>query len=153
MSNTRNIDDYSRQELYDLVWSTPVLKLSLDFGISNVAIAKRCTRLNIPRPSLGYWAKIEAGKEPRKVPLPPTPDELFKQQMQRHVRKSLRLPAEGEPFLPLASELMTAITKAQLDHYKRAHLEDPKFPEVTVSKNLAQRVAQAFHVLLSELEP
>ncbi len=153
MSITRKIDDYSRTELYDLVWSTPVSNLSTDFGISDVAIAKRCKRLNVPRPSRGYWAKIAAGKNPRKAPLPPMPDELFKQQAQRRVPKVLNLPAPGEPLLPLASELMTAITKAKLDDNRRAHLKETIFPEVTVSKNLAERVAHAFHVLLKEFEP
>ena len=79
LSNTRPISEYSRQELYDLIWSTPAVKLATDFGISNVAIAKRCKHRSVPRPPRGYWAKVAAGRKPRKTPLPPTPDELFKQ--------------------------------------------------------------------------
>jgi hypothetical protein len=67
--------------------------------------------------------------------------------------KTLSLPEATEPILPLATELMTAIGKAKLDHYKRTSLEEPSFPEVTVSKTLAERAARAFHVLLNELEP
>jgi hypothetical protein len=38
----------SREDLYELVWSKPMLELSKDFGISDVALAKRCRRLGIP---------------------------------------------------------------------------------------------------------
>jgi hypothetical protein len=107
----------------------------------------------VPRPSRGYWAKVAAGHKPRKKPLPPTANEAFKQAAQSRLPKNLRLPGNTEPLLPLASDLVNAITKAKLDHYKRAHFEDPRLPVVTVSKNLAERVGQAFHVLLKELEP
>ena len=33
--------------IYDLVWSTPGSKLSADFGVSDVAIAKRCGKLGV----------------------------------------------------------------------------------------------------------
>jgi len=157
MSDTRDISKCSRQELYDLIWSTPATKLAPDFGISDVAIAKRCKRLSVPRPPPGYWAKVAAGQKPRKSPLPPlppTPDEAFKQAAQSRILKSLPLPPDNEPLLPLAAELLSAINKAKLDDYKRARLENlTSLPAVTVSKNLAQRVARAFHILLSELEP
>ena len=32
----------TRQELYDMVWATPMSSLAKDFGISDVALAKRC---------------------------------------------------------------------------------------------------------------
>jgi hypothetical protein len=52
----------TRAELYQLVWSEPLRTLSKRFGISDVALAKRCRAANIPLPGLGYWAKKEAGK-------------------------------------------------------------------------------------------
>jgi hypothetical protein len=52
----------------------------------------------------------------------------------------------------LASELINAINEAKLDNYKRAHIEEPALPAITASKSLAERVAQAFHVLVRELE-
>lgn len=153
MSNHRPISEYSRQELYDLIWSTPASKLAAEFEISDVAVAKRCKKLNIPRPSRGYWAKIAAGQTPRKIPLPPPAGDLFKQIAQRRIAKKLPLPGNTEPLLPLASEMANAIAKAKLDNYKRAHFKEPSLPEICVSKVLAERMAQAFHVLLRELEP
>ena len=52
----------SRQELYKLVWSKPVVKIAKEFGISDVAVAKICKKMNIPKPGLGYWAKKKYGK-------------------------------------------------------------------------------------------
>lgn len=153
MNNTRPISEHSRQELYDLIWSTSALKLEAHFGISSVAIAKHCKRLNVPRPGRGYWARIQAGQTPRKAPLPLTADESLKKAAQRRTPQTLSIPAATEPLLPLAAELLTALAKAELDDYKRTKLQKPTFPEVSVSKILVERVARAFHVLLNELQP
>ncbi len=54
----------SREDLYELVWSKPMRELAKDFGISDVALAKRCRRLAIPVPGRGYWARLDAGQKP-----------------------------------------------------------------------------------------
>src|SRR5512138_3979929 len=101
MSTTRPISLYSRQELYDLIWSTPAIKLAADFGISDVAIAKHYKKKNVPRPSLGYWAKVAAGQTPPKSPLPPTNEEAFAKQARDPMPKSLPLPTRTDPPHPL----------------------------------------------------
>lgn len=53
-----NID---RETLYHLVWTEPTSSVSKTLGISDVAVGKRCKLLNIPKPTRGYWAKIQAG--------------------------------------------------------------------------------------------
>jgi hypothetical protein len=62
----------SRNELYKLVWSKPVVKIAKDFGISDVAVGKICKKLNIPKPGLGFWAKKEFGKKTKVTRLPKT---------------------------------------------------------------------------------
>jgi len=59
-----------RNELYDLVWREPLRQLAKRFGASDVAIAKHCRKTDILLPSLGYWAKKEAGKAPFQPALP-----------------------------------------------------------------------------------
>lgn len=61
----------TRAQLYELVWSEPLRTLSKQFGISDVAFAKRCTAANVPVPGRGYWAKKEAGKRVLQPALPP----------------------------------------------------------------------------------
>ena len=41
------------------------------YGISDVALAKICRKLDIPRPPLGYWMRKEHGCEVEQAPLPP----------------------------------------------------------------------------------
>jgi len=60
----------SREDLYELAWSKPVSQLAADFGISDVALAKRCRRLGIPLPGRGYWARLDAGQTPYRPKLP-----------------------------------------------------------------------------------
>lgn len=60
----------SREQLYELVWSEPMLRIGTRFGVSSSYMARVCTLLNVPRPGLGYWAKLDIGKAPPKPPLP-----------------------------------------------------------------------------------
>lgn len=65
-------ESYTRTELYDLLWSEPTTKVATRLGISDVGLAKWCKQMNIPKPPLGYWAKIQNGKPvPEKPPLEP----------------------------------------------------------------------------------
>lgn len=52
----------SREDLYELVWSKPILQLAKDFGISDVGLAKRCRGADNSLPGRGYWARVEAGQ-------------------------------------------------------------------------------------------
>lgn len=60
----------SREELYELVWATPVKTLAAQYGLSDVGFAKACKQHFIPLPPRGYWAKFEAGKKVYRQPLP-----------------------------------------------------------------------------------
>lgn len=64
------ITRYTREELYELVWSVSMLRLSKRFGLSDVGLAKTCRKHDIPLPPPGYWAKVRAGQTPPKTPLP-----------------------------------------------------------------------------------
>lgn len=59
----------TREELYKLVWTTPIQKLAAIYGLSDKGFAKTCDRHLIPVPSRGYWAKIHAGQAVKRTPL------------------------------------------------------------------------------------
>ena len=63
----------SREDLYALVWSEPMTRLSRRFGLSDVGLAKACARMLIPVPGRGYWAQKEVGRAPRPTRLPTLP--------------------------------------------------------------------------------
>jgi len=62
---------FSREELYELVWTTPLIQLSARLGISDNAIRKRCRSMLVPTPHRGYWQRRAKGA--RRQPLPSLP--------------------------------------------------------------------------------
>lgn len=60
----------TRQALYDEVWAEPMLRVAERYGVSSSYMARVCTVMNVPRPPVGYWAKVAVGKSVRKPPLP-----------------------------------------------------------------------------------
>jgi hypothetical protein len=61
---------FTREELYELVWSRPRTALAKELGLSDVAIGKHCVRARVPMPAVGYWAKLAAGGKTIRMPLP-----------------------------------------------------------------------------------
>jgi hypothetical protein len=62
---------YTRRELYEAIWRKPCQTLAASLGISDVALAKKCKQLGIPRPTRGYWARLASGQKLPTRPLPP----------------------------------------------------------------------------------
>ncbi len=60
----------TRKDLYKQVWTKPMSRLSRQYGLSDVGLAKICKKNNIPRPPRGYWARIQSGQKIDKTPLP-----------------------------------------------------------------------------------
>jgi hypothetical protein len=60
----------TREQLYEEVWAEPITKVAGRYGVSDVAVAKWCRKLNVPRPGRGYWAQKSAGRRVKPWPLP-----------------------------------------------------------------------------------
>ena len=60
----------SRQELFELVWSMPMTKLSKQIELSDVGLRKICVKHQIPLPLQGHWTRKQFGKEDPKPELP-----------------------------------------------------------------------------------
>jgi hypothetical protein len=60
----------TREALYELVWSEPMIKVAPRYGVSSSYLARICSLLNVPRPHPGYWNKLAVGKAPKKPDLP-----------------------------------------------------------------------------------
>lgn len=63
-----------RRTLYERVWTVATTRLALEYGISDVGLAKVCRRYRIPRPPRGYWGKIQNGQKIRRPALPKITD-------------------------------------------------------------------------------
>lgn len=68
----RGTTTLTREELYELVWTTPMSRLAAAFAISDVGLKKLCARHDIPTPPRGYWARQDAGRAPARPSLPPS---------------------------------------------------------------------------------
>jgi len=60
----------TRESLYEQAWSTPMTKIGERYGVSSSYLARVFTSLNIPRPPVGYWAQVAAGKGKVRPALP-----------------------------------------------------------------------------------
>jgi hypothetical protein len=56
------VERYDRATLLEEVWAEPVQVVAPRYGLSDVGLKKLCTRLQIPTPPRGHWAKVKAGK-------------------------------------------------------------------------------------------
>lgn len=51
-----------RKDLYERVWSTPLSKLAVEFGLSSAGLSKACRQHAVPTPPGGHWTRVEHGK-------------------------------------------------------------------------------------------
>lgn len=163
----------SREQLYEEVWSEPILRLAKSYGLSDVGLAKLCKRHGIPRPPRGYWAKLQAGQKPRRTPLPPQdgstivicpPDEgdLKKSGLAEEVEELTHSETKEVPKVVVASNLRGAHSlvisaRDELEQAKRGEsgiLEVPETPtlDIAVSRDQIRRALLICDALLKALD-
>lgn len=101
--------DITREELFALVWDKPTQEVAKEIGVSDVAISKRCARLQVPKPPRGYWARVRSGQTPRRPPLA-----AFKEEVDRKRREAVRAKSAG-----LLTKLQQQFYQAALSDLKR----------------------------------
>jgi hypothetical protein len=82
--------EMSREELFTLVWEKPTQEVAKELGVSDVAIAKLCARLQVPKPPRGYWARVRSGQTPRRPPLA-----AFREEVDRKRRAAVQAKSAG----------------------------------------------------------
>ena len=134
----------TREQLYELAWSAPMRQLAGEFGLSDNGLAKALRQHGIPLPPVGYWAKLQAGKPVRRIPLParmPGQEKL----LDVHGALADRFEAEAaqaeSPDGPFASVLVPE----DLDALRLGALE--QIGKVVVPRTL-DRPHRALHALL-----
>jgi len=167
----------SREELYRRVWSTPTAQLAQEFGISDVAIAKACRRLQIPKPPRGYWARLAAGQKVKRTPLRklPRPPPLTVSQQRtaalaadpplegeeadtlRHIvpLERIELPQNNRRLHPVARALreeLLLVRPDERDHDLLKITDRKDLPRVSVSRAMVDPLVRSFHAVLSALE-
>ena len=70
MTTDIKIVSLSREQLHALVWEEPMTRVAARFGITDVALRKKCSQHSVPFPGRGYWQQRDAGKRPVTAALP-----------------------------------------------------------------------------------
>ena len=86
---------FRRDDLYRLVWTSPVSEVAARLGVSDVALAKLCRRAEIPIPRRGYWQRTEAGQAVEPTPLGEAPAGLPEWLRIRGAKPATGSPARG----------------------------------------------------------
>lgn len=131
---------FTREELYELVWAEPMQTLAARWGISDVALKKRCVRMRIPTPHRGYWAKKAVGKAVRRPVLPKLPPSVHP--------SDLTAVFTGEPRpVRTAEEEAAEATGPVADQERFEELSENRItvPEILADPNAL--VATAVHLL------
>lgn len=110
----------TRQQLYDLVWSTPMTKLAKTLVMSDVGLRKICVKHDIPTPPLGYWAKLNFGKPVKQPPLP-LPSKDVADRFLVSVYATVELPEHVRQAAALARETVTEILSVPIEMPTRLH--------------------------------
>ncbi|TWA66695.1 hypothetical protein FBZ84_10638 [Azospirillum baldaniorum] len=153
----------TRRELYEMIWTRPMTKVAAQLGISDVALHKICEKHRIPAPGRGHWAKVAAGKPPKRVlfrdvsdplvdriliqgssaaKLPPEVQEArAKVKAEREKRQTKPpLPAQsGQSDHPVVARLVKKLEGAKADKDGFIRLTDPKLFAMTISPAAAAR--------------
>ncbi|MEW7277875.1 hypothetical protein ABW636_04715 [Aquimarina sp. 2201CG1-2-11] len=107
LKEDKTFKEYTRQELYTLIWSKPISKVIQDYALTNSAFKKICRNYDIPLPKRGYWQKLKFDKVVFQTPL----------SLRKKVYENIKLPyrIEGEINLEKLSELNLLIREIRND--------------------------------------
>lgn len=112
MANKSVTHTLTRDELYALVWQTPVATLAQQFGVSGRGLGKICRRLHVPVPPRGYWARKAAGQPITTIPLPAAPTGTRLQVTITHCEPTRPAPVQSEAEQRLSEAIRNASTIA-----------------------------------------
>jgi AcrR family transcriptional regulator len=113
MSMPKKSISLTRKQLYQRVWSKPLSVVAKEVSLSGNALAKICSRLLVPYPSRGHWAKVNVGKVSPQPPLPAA-SELSTQRVtisserasSRRVRTRLQPAARRDHLIEIAEGIL-----------------------------------------------
>jgi hypothetical protein len=154
----------TRKELYDLVWTEPVSRLSGRCGLSDVGFKKVCNRLNVPTPPRGYWAKKRHGHDVKPDALPPpgdgptehvfqpkknasTPEKKSPSRSPSQDLPEINIPKRLTRPLPLVKAVRERMTEST-DQFGRLRIREFKASPVCVSPSSAGRALRLLQAIV-----
>jgi hypothetical protein len=120
MAGTEGSVPFTREQLYEEVWSTPMKHIGIKYGLSGPSVRRACDDLQVPVPAQGHWTRVQMGHVMQRPPLPamverhktadvPSPGERHAPRRKR-IELSLRLSQESSPA-PVQKQVFEAPTR------------------------------------------
>ncbi len=172
MANAAQLE-IERTELYDMVWSRPMTAVAKELGVSGVAVAKWCERLEVPRPGRGYWRRVATGARIRRPSLPPpawdtpssvtlarprkvkTPEPAEESDLLRdalaRLPPSIPVPVHLSMPHPLVVKTRVALRAGRTDHSGRLRNRIDEHLAVSVTPSLLSRALRIIDALIKAL--
>ncbi len=164
-----------RGDLYEQVWSEAMVRLANRYGISDVALAKICRKMDVPVAPRGYWRRIETGRRPARPPLPklrpgvrcaveltvrpdspdmPTSDPEVEAQeaFERDAENRIRVPRHLADPHPLVSRTAAVLRKATPGLFGTVRAFGEKCLDVRVGPRSIERALRIMDGLVKSLE-
>lgn len=155
---------YTREQLYDLVWSKPMTAIAAEFGMSSVAFAKYCKAADVPRPERGYWQQLACGQKPSKPKLPKAvPGTVAEVVIERYQRSPIgrRRPPEDlqhvdvaervHKFHPAVKEL-DELLRTDFRHQDMLAVRGFQQVVLKLGENSRKRALRLLHTLFGSVE-
>lgn len=154
---------YPVRELFERVWTTPVLQLAREIGVSDVALSKACRKAGILLPRRGHWGKtIE--KRPKRPTPPDSAESITFRVLDRSVFPPAPPKAPGRPHSsklnvptkltdphPLVREWLQAVRVAE-DFEGRVELRRVRVLYTRISRDMVDRAALLLDTLIKDAE-
>ena len=117
MSTDIKVVSLSREQLHALVWAEPMTRVAARFGITDVALRKKCSQHSVPFPGRGYWQQRDAGKVLARAALP---DMLEDRAIQFCVRCPAGATSAISDQMPSTASLSLSSVRTRADHRAEA---------------------------------
>jgi hypothetical protein len=167
--------ELTREELYAQVWAEPMTRLAQRYGMSDRGLAKVCTRMGIPVPGRGYWARVQSGQVPLRAKLPKIKagqkavvnlnkrghileetkelqDVAGYIESEAHPDNKIVVPDELIDPLPLVEKTAKSLRAAGADDHGMVRPRAKRCLDIRVGKESIERAARIMDALLKALD-
>lgn len=139
MGSVTRIVSLSREQLHAMVWREPMTAVAARFGITDVALRKKCVRHSVPVPPRGFWQQRGAGTAPAVAILPGSQEDGM---------IDFCVPDKAGATVPatakaLPGELPSVAIRTRADHRAEARQDNAARRRRIETAELAERDAQA----------
>jgi len=164
-----------RDTLCEQVWSEPMVRLAKRYGVSDVALAKVCRKMDVPVPPRGYWRRKEMGwrvkqpllpqlrpgvrtsvqltvRPPSSEATPPRPEVEAQEALKRESKNRIRVPRRLVNPHALINQTAEVLRKRKPDSYGTLAAWREICLDLRVGPKALERALRIMDALLKALE-